>query len=121
MFGIGMTEMMLIAALALIVIGPKKLPDLARSLGRGFAEFKRATSELKTTFETEMNAEEKRHQKTALSPEEQTEYVAAAESTRLGVIDQEPAAPIVDAVDTDQEQPAPAATVEADQEHKPHV
>ena len=51
MFGIGMPEMLLIMAIALIVIGPKKLPDLAKSLGRAFAEFKRATSELKDTFE----------------------------------------------------------------------
>jgi Tat protein translocase TatB subunit len=51
MFGIGMPEMLLIFAIALIVIGPKKLPDLAKSLGRAFAEFKRATSELKESFE----------------------------------------------------------------------
>jgi sec-independent protein translocase protein TatB len=51
MFGIGMPEMFLILAIALIVIGPKKLPDLAKSLGRAFSEFKRATSELKESFE----------------------------------------------------------------------
>jgi Tat protein translocase TatB subunit len=51
MFGIGMPEMLLILAIALIVIGPKKLPDLAKSLGRALAEFKRATSELKESFE----------------------------------------------------------------------
>jgi Tat protein translocase TatB subunit len=51
MFGIGMPEMFLIMAIALIVIGPKKLPDLAKSLGRAFAEFKRATSELKESLE----------------------------------------------------------------------
>jgi len=61
MFGIGMTELMLIAAVALVVIGPKKLPDLARSLGRGFAEFKRATNELKGSFDLEMRREEERH------------------------------------------------------------
>lgn len=53
MFGIGMPEMLLILAIALIVIGPKKLPDLAKSLGRAFAEFKRATSELKESIEIE--------------------------------------------------------------------
>ena len=51
MFGIGMPEMILILVIALIVIGPKKLPDLAKSLGRAFAEFRRATSELKETLE----------------------------------------------------------------------
>lgn len=63
MFGIGMTEMVLIAALALIVLGPKKLPDLARSLGKGFAEFKRATNELKSTIDLEIKAEDERHNK----------------------------------------------------------
>ncbi|MFA5515509.1 MAG: twin-arginine translocase TatA/TatE family subunit [Desulfuromonadales bacterium] len=53
MFGIGMPEMLLILALALIVIGPKKLPDIARALGRGLAEFRRATDELKTSFQEE--------------------------------------------------------------------
>ncbi len=61
MFGIGMTEMIVIAALALIILGPKKLPDLARSLGKGFAEFKRATNELKSTIDMEMKAEDERY------------------------------------------------------------
>lgn len=45
-FGIGATELIVILAVALLVIGPKKLPDLARSLGRGLAEFRRATSDV---------------------------------------------------------------------------
>lgn len=56
MFGIGFPELLLILALALIVIGPKKLPDIARALGKGFAEFKRATDDLKTTFNDEARA-----------------------------------------------------------------
>ena len=51
MFGIGMPEMLLILAVALIVIGPKKLPDLAKSLGRAFGEFKKATNDLKDSLE----------------------------------------------------------------------
>lgn len=50
MFGIGMPEMFLILAIALIVIGPKKLPDLAKSLGRALGEFKRATSDFKDSM-----------------------------------------------------------------------
>jgi len=50
MFGIGMPEMLMILAIALIVIGPKKLPDLAKSLGRAMREFKRATSDFKETL-----------------------------------------------------------------------
>ena len=55
MFGIGMPEMLLLLALALIVIGPKKLPDLAKSLGRAMREFKKATNELKETLDLDEN------------------------------------------------------------------
>jgi TatA/E family protein of Tat protein translocase len=50
MFGIGMPEMILILAVALIVIGPKKLPDLAKSLGRALGEFKKATNDFKESI-----------------------------------------------------------------------
>ena len=50
MFGIGMPELLLLLAIALIVIGPKKLPDLAKSLGRAMREFKKATNEFKETI-----------------------------------------------------------------------
>ena len=51
MFGIGMPEVLIILAVALIVIGPKKLPDLAKSLGRAIGEFKKATQEFKQSIE----------------------------------------------------------------------
>jgi TatA/E family protein of Tat protein translocase len=50
MFGIGMPELLLILGVALIVLGPKKLPELARALGKGMAEFRRATDELRDEF-----------------------------------------------------------------------
>jgi TatA/E family protein of Tat protein translocase len=50
MFGIGMTELLVIFAIALVVLGPKKLPEIARSLGRGLAEFRRASSEMRREF-----------------------------------------------------------------------
>lgn len=50
MFGIGMPELLLILGLALIILGPKKLPELAKALGKGMAEFRRATDELKEEF-----------------------------------------------------------------------
>lgn len=60
MFGIGMPELLLVLAVALVVLGPKKLPDLARALGRGFAEFRRATEDLKNTFNEEVQIKETR-------------------------------------------------------------
>ncbi len=51
MFGMGMPEILLILAIALIIIGPKKLPDLAKSLGRALGEFKSATNDLKESMQ----------------------------------------------------------------------
>jgi TatA/E family protein of Tat protein translocase len=51
MFGMGMPEILLILAIALIVIGPKKLPDLAKSVGKAFGEFKRATQDFKQAID----------------------------------------------------------------------
>ena len=51
MFGIGMQELLLILVIALIVLGPKKLPDVAKSLGKALNEFKRATSDIKESLD----------------------------------------------------------------------
>lgn len=59
MFGsLGLPELMLIFVVALIVFGPKKLPEIGRTLGKALGEFKKATDELKNTIEREVRVEE---------------------------------------------------------------
>lgn len=53
MFNIGLPELLIIGAIALIVFGPNKLPELAKALGRAMREFKKATDEVKESFEAE--------------------------------------------------------------------
>jgi Tat protein translocase TatB subunit len=57
MFGIGMQELLIILVIALIVVGPKKLPELAKSLGRGFAEFKRTADDFQSSMMAEVNTD----------------------------------------------------------------
>ncbi|MDY0269502.1 twin-arginine translocase TatA/TatE family subunit [Trichloromonas sp.] len=90
MFGIGMPELLLILALALIVIGPKKLPDLARALGRGLAEFRKATDELKSTLNEESRTEDKPESLRSAAPPV-TAATPPVIDTRAGIEEQTPA------------------------------
>ena len=64
MFGsIGMPELIIILVIALIIFGPRKLPELGKSLGRSLNEFKRASTDLQNTLEQEIKLEEQKDQK----------------------------------------------------------
>jgi sec-independent protein translocase protein TatA len=78
MFGsIGMPELVIILVIALIIFGPRKLPELGRSLGRSIGEFKKASNELRSTLEEEIRIEEQREQRKAASVEQDSAIAAA--------------------------------------------
>ena len=62
---IGMSELLIIFVIALIVFGPRKLPELGRSLGKSLGEFKRASNDLRNTLEEEIHVEEQVHREPA--------------------------------------------------------
>ena len=66
---VGIPELIIILTIALIVFGPRKLPELGRSLGRSLNEFKRASNELKNTLEDEIRTEDQRSADRQRAPE----------------------------------------------------
>jgi sec-independent protein translocase protein TatA len=75
---IGMPELIVIFVIALIIFGPRKLPELGRSLGRGIAEFKKATTDLQTSLEEEIRQEERRTAAGSEQPAQPTAPTAKA-------------------------------------------
>lgn len=90
---IGMPEMLVILVIALVVFGPRKLPELGRSLGRSLNEFKKASNELKSTWEDEIRLEEQREQKAKMEAEQKSAVAAAAATSDSSAPDTAPAAP----------------------------
>ena len=90
MFGIGMQEIVLICVIALIVVGPKKMPELARALGKGYGEFRRAFDEMKRNVETDFQTDEIRRSLLDLPPRPSPVAFAPSES----LLTQSPAAPV---------------------------
>jgi sec-independent protein translocase protein TatA len=82
---IGMPELLVIFLIALVIFGPRKLPELGRSLGKSLAEFKRASNELRSTLEEEIRLEDQR--------EPQKPTVQTAQSTPVPAASVNPPAP----------------------------
>jgi len=78
MFGLGFGEIVIILVLALVLLGPQKLPEVAKQLGKGLRDFKKASDDLKGQFEKEFYAEERRAERARVAPPTASAPVAAA-------------------------------------------
>jgi sec-independent protein translocase protein TatB len=77
MFGLGFGEIVIILVLALVLLGPQKLPEVAKQLGKGLRDFKKATDDLKGQFERELYAEESKAPRPRIAPPTAAAPVAA--------------------------------------------
>jgi sec-independent protein translocase protein TatB len=68
MFGLGFGEIVIILVLALVLLGPQKLPEVAKQLGKGLRDFKKASDDLKGQFEKEFYADERRAERARIAP-----------------------------------------------------
>ena len=116
MGSLGLPEIAFIAVLALLIFGPKKLPEIGRTVGRGIAEFRRATDELKRSINTELVLEE-----TPVPPELRTRRLADPEPPREVVAPPGEAPPLTEAraagfpaAAAPAADPAPVGTSESD-------
>jgi TatA/E family protein of Tat protein translocase len=79
-----MPELVIILVIALIIFGPRKLPELGRSLGKSLGEFKKASNELQRTLEEEIRIEETKEKKATIRAEQDSAIAAAQPITPAG-------------------------------------
>ena len=91
---IGMPELNIIFVIALIIFGPRKLPELGRSLGKSLAEFKRASNELKSTLEEEIRLEEQQRVETPKAAPVPTAVAHPADSAVAATVADDEVAPV---------------------------
>ncbi len=127
---IGVPELIIIFVVALLVFGPRKLPELGKSLGRGLSEFRRASNELRNTLEEEVRAAEYEPPPPPPKQEKPTE-AAPADPQPAVEIGQDPATPtsseaeagdaVAEAVSVEEKAEAPSQHSEADTDQEPEA
>ncbi len=109
MFGpLGFWEVTFIVVLALLIFGPKKLPEVGRTVGRGMSEFRRATSDLKRTIEHEMAVEEQKPSLEGPRPVETASERTASRSDHRSGPSEAAASPAADATESSASEADPA-------------
>lgn len=105
---LGMPELIVIFVIALLVFGPRKLPELGRSLGKSLGEFKRASNELRNTLEEEIKVEERKEERAKMEAEQQAAAAASGATssstpTTVAVDDGTPLATAITPAPADEE------------------
>lgn len=98
MGSLGMPEILVILVIALIIFGPRKLPELGKTLGQSLAQFRRASEDFKRQWEDEVVMERQRIEAPAPSPVEHASYPAAetvAEETKQNALEEPPLMPAI--------------------------